>query len=137
MSNMNAPANAMERRWLQIAVAVAGLVPVSAGLGGVLYGPEFVELANTASAHSHFRYLSGLLLAIGLIFWASIPTIEQHRARFAWLTLIVFIGGVARLLGAVALGDAAGRGMIFALVMELIVTPALWTWQRRVAARCS
>ncbi len=125
----------MERRYLQIVVAIVGLVPVGAGLGGVIYGPQFLELPNSASSWSHVHYLAGLLLAIGFIFWASIPNIERHRSRFALLTLIVFTGGVMRLLGAIALGDAPGKGMIFALIMELIVTPVLWAWQRRVAAR--
>jgi hypothetical protein len=26
--------------------------------------------------------------------------------------------------------------MLFGLVMELIVTPLLWAWQRRIAAKC-
>ena len=114
---------------------MAGLVPVGAGLGGVVYGPQFLELPDQASSWSHVHYLSGLLLTIGLMFWFSIPRIEQHRQRFTLLALIVFVGGVARLLGAIALGDAPGKGMIFALVMELIVTPSLWAWQRRVAAQ--
>ena len=124
----------MERRLLQIAVAIAGFVPVGAGLGGIVYGPQFLELPNSASSWSHLHYLAGLLLTIGLIFWASIPRIERYRDRFALLTLIIFTGGVARLIGALVLGDAPGKGMIFALVMELIVTPMLWAWQRRVAS---
>lgn len=125
----------MERRLLQIAVAIAGLVPVGAGLGGIVYGPQFLELPNSASSWSHLHYLAGLLLAIGLIFWASIPRIEIYRDRFALLTLVIFSGGIARLIGALVLGDAPGKGMIFALAMELIVTPALWAWQRRIAAQ--
>lgn len=125
----------MERTFLQIAVAIAGLVPVGAGLGGIVYGPQFLELPNAASSWSHVHYLAGLLFTIGLMFWASIPRIERHGQRFALLALIVFVGGLARLLGAVALGDAPGKGMIFALAMELIVTPALWAWQRRIAAQ--
>lgn len=124
----------MERRLLQIAVATAGLIPVGAGFGGVLYGPQFLELPNSASSWSHIHYLAGLLLAIGLAFWASIPHIEKHRDRFALLTLIVLAGGVARLAGMLALGDAPGKGMIFALVMELIVTPSLCVWQHRIAS---
>ena len=125
----------MERRLLQIAVAIAGIVPVGVGLGAIVYGPQFLEMPNSASSWSHLHYLAGLLLAIGLIFWASIPRIEQYRDRFALLTLIVFAGGVARLIGALALGDTPGKGMMFALVMELIVTPMLWAWQRRIASQ--
>ena len=123
----------MERRLLQIAVAIAGLVPVGAGIGGIVYGPQFLEIPNSASSWSHLHYLAGLLFAIGVLFWASIPRIEHHRRRFAVLTLIVVTGGVARLLGAVAFGDTPGKGMIFALAMELIFTPLSWAWQRRIA----
>jgi hypothetical protein len=61
-------------RLLQLAVALAGFVPVLAGGAGVLLGPAMVGgLLGEAAADSHFRYLSGLLLAIGLGFWSTIP----------------------------------------------------------------
>ncbi len=88
----------MERRLLQVTVAIAGLVPVFAGADGVLRGSDAFGLTGDAFADSHVRYLSGLLLGIGLAFWASIPNIERHGARFLLLTAIVFIGGCGRLL---------------------------------------
>lgn len=125
---------ATERRALQIAILIAGLVPVGAGLSGVLSGGSFVGADNLdISADSHMRYLSGLLLGIGLAFWAAVPTIERQTARARLLTAIVFIGGLARLIG---LRNGFPEGsMIFALAMELIVTPALCLWQTRVARR--
>ena len=42
-------------------------------LFGVVLGLRFVETATNVSADSHFRYLSGLLLAIGLAYWSMIP----------------------------------------------------------------
>ncbi len=56
-----------ERRALQRVVAVAGLVPVLGGLYGVLFGQAGLGGgAFDVSTDSHFRYLSGLLLGIGL-----------------------------------------------------------------------
>jgi hypothetical protein len=124
----------VERRLLQAAVAVAGLVPVSAGLAGALAGGGFLDLPPDAAAASHLRYLSGLLLGIGLAFWTTVPAIERARARFSLLTAIVVAGGLARLLG-LALDGPAGGAMTFALVMELGVTPALWWWQGRLVRR--
>lgn len=124
-----------ERRLLQIVVAFAGLVPVSAGLAGALLGPAFVAHGSQAAAlDSHFRYLSGLLLAIGIIFWTFVPVIEQRTMQVRLLTTIVFVGGLARLLGIVIEGWPSGS-MLFGLGMELVVTPLLCAWQGRVARR--
>jgi hypothetical protein len=81
---------------------------------------------------SHFRYLSGLLLAIGVGFVSTIPRIETHGGRFRLLTGIVVMGGIGRLLSLLAIGMPSSA-MIAALGMELLVTPGLAIWQRRVA----
>ena len=122
----------LERRLLQIAVAIAGLVPVGAGLSGALRGAAFLEVTTSVSTDSHIRYLSGLLLGIGLAFWISIPHIERHAARFRLLAAIVVLGGCARLL-ALTDGGKPGPGMYLALAMELVITPALLLWQQRIA----
>ncbi len=86
-----------------------------------------------ASLDSHYRYLSGLLLGLGLAFWTMIPRIERHGAGVRLLTVIVVIGGVGRLFGALLHGVPAGP-MGYALVMELIVTPLICLWQARIAS---
>jgi hypothetical protein len=121
-----------EHRALQVCVAIGALVPISAGLAGVLLGPRFVEAAVNVSADSHFRYLSGLLLAIGLAYWSTIPAIKAKTLEVRLLTALVFVGGLGRLLGLVTVGIPSG-GMVFGLIMELVVTPALCLWQSRVA----
>lgn len=122
-----------ERRALQAAVALFALIPIGAGLAGVLMGPAFTGDGTAAiSADSHFRYLSGLLLGIGLAFWSTIPAIERHAGRFRLLTLIVFIGGLAR-LWALAEAGIPSVPMLGGLIMELIATPILCLWQARVA----
>jgi hypothetical protein len=124
-----------ERRALQVALACLALVPVAAGLAGVLRGPAMIDgLAGTPSADSHMRYLSGLLLAIGAAWWTTIPAIERHGARVRLLAALVVCGGLARLLSLVVVGMPSGP-MLGALVMELVVTPAIALWQARVARR--
>ncbi|RVT92282.1 DUF4345 domain-containing protein [Rhodovarius crocodyli] len=121
------------RLLLQGAVAVGGLVPVLAGGAGALGGPAALGLdVGGADAGSHFRYLSGLLLAIGLGFWSCIPGIERRGRRFALLTGLVVLGGLAR-LGGLAADGVPSAPMAAALVMELAVTPLLCLWQRRLA----
>jgi Domain of unknown function (DUF4345) len=124
-----------EARSLRIVVAVACLVPLTAGGAGVLLGPAMVGI-DTASvaADSHYRYLSGLLLGIGALFLTTVPRIETSTARFRLLAIIVIVGGLGRLLGAL-LNRSADISSLFALGMELGVTPALLLWQARIAAR--
>ena len=123
---------------LRLAIALGGLVPVSAGLAGALLGPAMLEPASFASpaaaaaADSHFRYLSGLLLGLGLGFWSTLPDPARHTARFRLLTAVVVLGGLARLLGLILHGDPGGP-MLAALGMELVVTPLLCLWQGRLA----
>jgi hypothetical protein len=124
----------LERRLLQIAVAVAGLVPVAAGALGALR-PEIL-IAGSAHALTHTAYLSGLLLGLGLAFWSLIPAIERQGRLFGLLTGIVVLGGLARALAAFRFG-AWSLPVTLPLGMELGVTPALWLWQRHVARKSS
>jgi len=55
-------------------------------------------------ADSHFRYLSGLLLGIGLGFWSTIPRIEANGDRFRLLSFIVVAGGLARFTSLALIG---------------------------------
>jgi hypothetical protein len=121
----------MERTGLQIAILLAAAVPVAGGGAGVIWGAAAFGAWPGAAADSQARYLSGLLLAIGLIYWGCIRHIERRTTVIRLLTLIVVTGGLARLAGAAFVGDP-GR-IRLALVMELVVAPLLCLWQARVA----
>ena len=126
-----------ERRLLQSVVALACLIPLTAGASGVLYGPAMVKgvsAAAPADLDSHFRYLSGLLLGTGLCFGASIPTIERRSELFAGLSAAIVVGGLARLAALLA-GTLPSTSHVLALGMELLVVPLLIIWQRRIARR--
>jgi hypothetical protein len=122
----------LEKRLLQIAVAVCSLVPILAGGAGLLLGPALVGAAGDRDLDSHFRYLSGLLLAIGLAYATGVPGIERKRVRFLLLGGIVFVGGLGRLWSLWSTGTPSAI-MLGALAMELVVTPLLTLWQLRVA----
>jgi hypothetical protein len=128
---------ASEVKLLQATVAVLALVPIGAGLAGAVFG--IGAFGPTVSlgpdADSLGRYLSGLLLAIGLAFWGTVPGIEAQGVRFRLLTLLVFTGGLARLTGVFLIG-LASPAMLFALVMELFVTPCLAFWRERLDRLC-
>ena len=125
---------AAERRLLQAATALTCLVPLLAGGAGVLEGAAMVKGEGGANLDSHFRYLSGLLLGIGLCFAAAIPAIERRTGLFRTLGIVIFVGGLARLLSAIELG-LPSAGHLSGLAMELVVVPLLVLGQGRVARR--
>jgi hypothetical protein len=121
-----------ELRLAQLTVGLAGCVPVLAGGAGSLLGPALTGAAWDAASDSHFRYLSGLLVGIGLAFWTCIPALPHQSRRFRLLSAIVVLGGLARLL-ALPLHGWPGPPMAAALIMELAVVPLLCLWQARLA----
>lgn len=124
---------ATERRLLQTAVALGACVPVFAGAAGMMFGPGILADGVTVSLDSHFRYLSGILCAIGITFWRLVPYIEQRTAEVRVLGFLVILGGLARLAGALFVAAPPIGGWL-ALGMELLVTPLLLLWQARVAS---
>jgi Domain of unknown function (DUF4345) len=119
---------------LQIAVGVCALVPVGAGVAGVVLGASMAGGSGGPGSDSHVRYLSGLLLGIGLAFWSLVPRIEMQGPAFRLLTALVVLGGLSRLAGVMFVG-VPPPAMLFGLAMELVVTPLLCLWQARLEAR--
>jgi Domain of unknown function (DUF4345) len=122
----------MERKLLQIAFALAGLVLIGFGLAGVFFGANFMDLTGNVVMDSYIRFLKGMLLAIGLIYWSSIPDIERHGERISLITFILVLGAVPRLMAVIGHGVPT-IGILISLAGELIFAPLLWLWQRRVA----
>jgi hypothetical protein len=126
-----------ERRALQAVVALACLVPFSVAIPSVLRGAvvlKGVVPPVAADLDSHFRYLSGIFLALGLGFASCIPGIERKGARFRLLGAMVVTGGLARALSWIDVG-APSTGHRLGLAMELGVVPLLMLWQHRVAGQ--
>lgn len=125
-----------EVRALQVVVAIACLVPLIAGCRGVLLGPGWIAGVSDVPADldSHFRYMSGIFLGVGVAFATCIPNIAAKGPRFRLLGALVVAGGCARLISLIAVGPPS-RGHVFGLCMELGVVPLLMLWQRRVGQR--
>ena len=122
----------MQRKLLQIAFALAGLALVGFGLGGVFFGAAFTEFSGDVVVDSYIRFLKGMLLAIGLVYWSSIPDIERHGERITLVTFILVLGAVPRLMAVIGHGVPT-NGIVISLVGELIFAPLLWLWQRHVS----
>ncbi|MEH3157549.1 MAG: DUF4345 domain-containing protein [Sphingomonas taxi] len=127
---------ALERRLLQLVVALACLVPLSVGGASVLHGPGFLGHPPVipTDLDSHFRYVSGIFLAVGIAFATCVPRIEATGPRFRLLGALVVGGGCARLVSLASVG-VPSTGHLFGLAMELGAVPALMAWQASFARR--
>jgi hypothetical protein len=126
----------MERLFLQIATAVSALVLLGIGISGVMLGVQFLHGAGTITVDNYFRFLSGVIAAIGVVFLMSVPHVERHGERFAILTFAIVIGGFAHLYS-VSLHGIPSVGTLFGLFMELVYAPLLWLLQWHVARRAA
>lgn len=127
---------ALERRLLQLVVALACLVPLTIGGQSILTGPGFLGHPPVIprDLDSHFRYISGIFFAVGIAFATCIPRIERQGPRFRLLAALVICGGLSRLVSLASVGMPS-KGHLFGLAMELGVVPLVMLWQARVAAR--
>ena len=110
---------------LAMAIRISAIVPILAGAGGAVLGTAFLGEAALPATTSHMRYLSGLLLALGLAAWWCAADLARRRGVFGLLCGAVVLGGLAR-LGGLAVDPAPAWPHLLALAMELGVVPALW-----------
>ncbi|ESY82745.1 membrane protein [Mesorhizobium sp. LNHC220B00] len=123
---------------LQVVVGLLAATPVLVGVEGIVSGPEFLHVAAPwpVDLDSHFRFLSGFFLAIGLAWYSCIPSIETKAERFRLLAACTFAGGLARLVSLLLVG-APSLGHVAGLFVELMAVPALVWWQRHVVNKAS
>lgn len=113
------------------AIRLAACVPILAGGAGVIFGPAFLGEAAGPATDSHMRYLSGLLLGLGLTALWCANDIGARGTPFTVLCAVVTLGGLARLAG-LGLAGIPPWPHVAALAMELGVVPALWLWSRKL-----
>ncbi len=111
-----------ERRVLQIAVAIAAIVPITGGLLGIVIGPALTQTPTFGSPDSRYRYQSGLLIEIGLCFWRLIPSIEKRTMLYRALAFILVIGGIEQLTGVIVPSNRPTPMLNVDAYMLLLVT---------------
>ena len=117
----------IEKRALQTVVAIAALVPLSMGAMSILKGAALLTSGGAVAGtdlDSHFRYVSGIFLGVGIAFVTCIPRLESKGRAFACLAALVVLGGLARLFSVFEDG-LPSFGHRFGLVMELAVVPLI------------
>lgn len=128
----------VERRLLQGVIAATCTVSLSASITSILEGPGWLMADGYVATDldSHFRYLSGLLLAIAIGFLSCMRRIEQKGPRLRLLALIVVVGGLSRAysIGVVGLPSFGHLG---GLTIELVIVPLVTAWQWSFARRAN
>ena len=126
----------MNKRKLQIATAVLALIPTITGVLGMtgITDPLYGDLAmpQDATLDSNLRFLSGVWLGLGLTAFWLLPRIERETNLFRACWLMIFIGGIGRLLSQALTGTPLPP-FIVVTVLEIIGAPLFIGWQHRVA----
>jgi hypothetical protein len=125
----------MSLRRLQIATALLGAVPVLTGLIGMLglSDPLYatLNLPRDATLDSNMRFFGGVWLGLGLSVWWLVPRIASETALFRAVWLMIFLGGVGRLVSLLVIGLPMLPFVGFT-VLEIVGAPLFAWWQRAV-----
>lgn len=127
----------IEKRVLQLVVAIACLSPFIVGGTSIIEGPVWLRGTPDPAPidlDSHFRYISGIFFALGIGFASCIPRLEAMGPRFRLLGGLVVVGGLARVYSLIDAGPPS-QGHQLAIGMELVVVPLLVLWREGMERR--
>jgi len=125
----------MSKRPLQITMAVLGAIPLITGiltmlgLGDPIYAST--QIPQNALLDSNLRFFGGLWLGVGIAVYWLIPNIEKQTALFRAVWLMIFLGGIGRLLSMLFLALPPWPFIAFTL-LEVAGAPVFIAWQARV-----
>jgi hypothetical protein len=125
----------MNKRGLQIATGLLGIIPVVTGiitmfgLGDPIYAAA--KIPANALLDSNLRFFGGVWLGLGLALFWLIPGIDRQTALFRVLWGMIFLGGIGRLLSMIFLG-APPLPFIGFTALEIIGAPFFIWWQARL-----
>ena len=77
------------------------------------------------------RFLAGIWLGLGLASWWLVPRIAQETVLFRFLWMMIFLGGVGRLISMASVGLPMTPFIAFT-ALEILGAPLFIYWQHRV-----
>jgi hypothetical protein len=123
------------KKGLQFTIAILSIIPILIGLLGITQGTTRWLSASsiTPDFDSHYRYITGYYLSLGMLGLWMIPRIEQHTDLFRILCASVFMGGVGRSFSIAQVGIPNLSALMFT-GLELCF-PLLLLWQAKIPRR--
>ncbi|MEO0439497.1 MAG: DUF4345 domain-containing protein [Pseudomonadota bacterium] len=122
----------------RIITMLIGLVPLFLGGTGVLMGaqamvpePELYSLPAINALDSQYRYLAGVYIAVGLMILWSAGDVKGRASLLRFAMLGWFIGGCARALSWLTVGEPADW-QVSGMIVELVVPVVIMLWQSRL-----
>jgi hypothetical protein len=112
---------------LGILAIVTGVMAVAGGPAGMLDGQ-----ATTATVDSEVRFMAVYWLAYGIGTLYLVPRIASLSTLYRGWLAVMFASGVARAISFL-LNGAPHPVIAAAILVELLLPPVLFLWQRRVA----
>ncbi len=125
-------------RSLSLFAALFGAVCMVIALAHIALGPAAIpgSVPVNATMDSEDRFYATLFLGYGAaMIWCSRALAERCRV-FGALLLIFFLGGVARIISALAVGPPNTLFVVLGGV-ELLLPPILWILLRRAAPQAA
>jgi hypothetical protein len=121
------------KRGLQLTLAVLSMIPILVGVTGIVLGTSRWLPANMIAPEfdSHYRYIAGYYISLGMLGLWIIPSIEKHRSLFRIVCASVFMGGIGRVVSISQVG-LPGSMALFFTAFELCF-PLLLFWQAKLS----
>jgi hypothetical protein len=123
------------KQGLQFTIGILSMIPILIGLLGITQGTtRWLSASNiTPDFDSHYRYITGYYLSLGMLGFWMIPKIEQHTELLRIICASVFMGGVGRAFSIVRVGMPNLLALMFT-GLELCF-PLLLLWQAKIPRR--
>ncbi len=110
-------------------------IPLYFGVTGILYGAA--QLMNggefTTAMDNQFRYLSGVYIGIAAMLFYSAGDVKGRVLLFRMAVLAIFIGGCARAVSYITVGEPPAE-MLTGMIVELLL-PLSLLWQKKVLGK--
>lgn len=125
----------MSRKPLQILLTILGLIPTVTGILTMMgiYDPllQSLNLPHDPLLDSELRFLGGIWLGLGLTVLVTARSLEKHLFLYRVLWVMIFIGGVGRLISMVLVGMPPIPFIGFT-VLEIVGAPLFLYWHQQV-----
>lgn len=125
------------KRGLQIALGIFSLIPLAFVVMGFVSGAGRLSPEGVAvDLDNQYRYFSGMYLAITLLIWHILPTIEKQGRLTAIVCLGILVGGLGRVVSMLTVGQPS-QTQIVAVTIEMVVPVVFFLWQKAVASKAA